>query len=65
MENTWKAERRGLVVVEVPILFTDRTTGASKMSGAIVGEAVLRVLWWRLAELSGGRRRRGAWVRST
>ena len=47
IENTWRAERRGLSVVEVPITFADRTSGRSKMSGAIVLEAVLRVLRWR------------------
>jgi dolichol-phosphate mannosyltransferase len=51
IENTWRAERLGLRVVEVPITFTDRTEGESKMSGAIVVEAVLRVLGWRWDEL--------------
>ena len=32
IENTWQAVRRGLVVQEVPITFTDRTHGHSKMS---------------------------------
>jgi dolichol-phosphate mannosyltransferase len=57
IENTWQAVRRGLTVVEVPITFTDRTRGASKMSGAIVLEAVVRVLGWRLEAL-GPRARR-------
>jgi dolichol-phosphate mannosyltransferase len=51
VENTWRARRAGLRVVEVPITFTDRTAGVSKMSGAILVEAVLRVLLWRLVEL--------------
>jgi dolichol-phosphate mannosyltransferase len=51
IENAWRARREGLRVVEVPITFTDRTVGASKMSGSIVTEAVLRVLGWRLGEL--------------
>jgi dolichol-phosphate mannosyltransferase len=51
IENAWRARRERLRVVEVPITFTDRTAGSSKMSGAIVGEAVLRVLRWRLTEL--------------
>lgn len=33
VENTWRASRLGLRVVEVPITFTDRAYGASKMSG--------------------------------
>jgi dolichol-phosphate mannosyltransferase len=48
IENTWQAARRGLRIAEVPITFTDRTLGESKMSGAIVLEAVVRVLGWRL-----------------
>jgi dolichol-phosphate mannosyltransferase len=49
IENTWQAVRHGLSVTEVPITFTDRTRGQSKMSGAIVLEAVVRVLGWRLS----------------
>lgn len=43
--------RAGLVVVEVPITFTERAAGASKMSRAIVVEALLRTTAW------GARRR--------
>ncbi|MCW2785532.1 MAG: hypothetical protein JWP74_2049 [Marmoricola sp.] len=53
IENTWRASRRGLVIVEVPITFTDRTAGRSKMSGSIAREALSRVLAWRIAELRG------------
>ncbi len=52
VENTWRACRRGLRVVEVPITFSDRTLGSSKMSGRIVVEAMLRVLTWRWRELA-------------
>lgn len=48
IENTWQAVRLGLRVTEVPITFTDRTLGHSKMSGAIVLEAVVRILGWRV-----------------
>src|SRR4051794_4724128 len=51
IENTWRATQRGLRVVEVPITFTDRTAGTSKMSGSIAVEALTRVLVWRYAEL--------------
>ncbi|RNL78959.1 polyprenol monophosphomannose synthase [Nocardioides marmorisolisilvae] len=51
IENTWRAHRRGLRIVEVPITFTDRTAGTSKMSGPIAREALRRALQWRLAEL--------------
>ncbi len=43
VELTYRAVRAGLDVVEVPITFRERTVGESKMSGRIVGEAVLGV----------------------
>ncbi|MCW2800182.1 MAG: dolichyl-phosphate beta-D-mannosyltransferase [Aeromicrobium sp.] len=51
IENTWRADRIGLRTTEVPITFTDRTSGQSKMSAAIVREALLRVLVWRWHEI--------------
>ena len=51
IENTWQAERRGLRVVEVPITFTDRTVGESKMSSEIIREALTRVLVWRMHDI--------------
>lgn len=39
--NTWKF---GFDIVEVPIIFTDRTKGASKMSPGIFKEAILGVI---------------------
>ncbi len=53
IENTWRASRRGLRILEVPIIFTDRTAGQSKMSGSIAREALALVLRWRLAEVRG------------
>ncbi|MCW2758168.1 MAG: polyprenol monophosphomannose synthase [Nocardioidaceae bacterium] len=53
IENTWRASLLGLRLTEVPIVFTDRTAGTSKMSGAIVAEALLRVLGWRWRQLTG------------
>jgi dolichol-phosphate mannosyltransferase len=53
IEVTYRALRAGFRVVEVPILFTDRTHGASKMSRTIVLEAVARVPELRLAALLG------------
>lgn len=50
IENTWRATRRGLSVTEVPITFTDRTEGTSKMSGSIAREALALVLRWRIDE---------------
>jgi len=47
IESTWRAHQRGLRIVEVPIRFTERREGASKLSGAIAVEAAWRVLWLR------------------
>jgi len=46
IELTYKLWRQGLKIVEVPIVFTDRFQGTSKMSGKIVREAFWMV--WRL-----------------
>lgn len=46
IEMTHRLWRQGLKVVEVPIVFTDRFQGHSKMSGHIVREALVMV--WRL-----------------
>jgi dolichol-phosphate mannosyltransferase len=53
IETTYRALRRGFRVVEVPIVFTDREAGSSKMSRSIVLEAVWRVPALRLAALRG------------
>lgn len=46
IEMTHKIWRQGMKIVEVPIIFTDRFQGHSKMSGHIVREALWMV--WRL-----------------
>lgn len=46
IEMSFRTWRRGFRIHEIPIVFVDRTDGASKMSGAIVREAVWMV--WRL-----------------
>jgi dolichol-phosphate mannosyltransferase len=53
IELTYRARRRGFRVVEVPIRFVDRTRGGSKMSHAIVLEAIWRVPALRLRALTG------------
>jgi dolichol-phosphate mannosyltransferase len=58
IEMTHKLWRQGLKVVEVPIIFTDRFQGHSKMSGHIVREALLMV--WRLLFQNKFRRRPNA-----
>ena len=44
IEMTYKAWMKGFRIREIPITFTDRYAGQSKMSGGIVREA-LRVVW--------------------
>jgi dolichol-phosphate mannosyltransferase len=53
IETTYRALRKGFRVVEVPIRFADRTAGRSKMSRAIVLEAIWKVPWLRLRALLG------------
>jgi dolichol-phosphate mannosyltransferase len=48
VEMTYRAIRAGFRVVEVPIVFRERRVGASKMSRAIVAEAIWRVPALRL-----------------
>ena len=45
--------RAGFEVVEIPITFADREAGGSKMSKAIVLEAIWKVPALRLAALAG------------
>lgn len=46
VDLAWRAARQGFRVVEVPITFANRERGESKMSGAIVREALWRVTQW-------------------
>jgi dolichol-phosphate mannosyltransferase len=51
IEISFRAWRKGFRIMEIPIVFVDRTDGASKMSGAIVREAVWMVWWLRLKRI--------------
>jgi len=53
IETTYRVVRAGFRVVEVPISFSDRELGRSKMSKAIVAEAVWKVPLLRLRALTG------------
>jgi dolichol-phosphate mannosyltransferase len=53
IETTYRALRAGFKVVEVPITFADREVGGSKMSKAIVAEAIWKVPGLRLDALLG------------
>lgn len=54
IEMTHKIWRQGMTVAEIPIIFTERFLGASKMSRKIVLEALIMV--WRLWLQNGMRR---------
>lgn len=53
IEMNVRAWKRGFSVGEVPIVFVDRAAGESKMSGAIVREAIWRVWVLRLRSVFG------------
>jgi dolichol-phosphate mannosyltransferase len=53
VDLAWRAVKAGFRVVEVPITFVEREFGASKMSRAIVGEALLRVTTWGIQDRLG------------
>ncbi len=53
IEMSFLAWRKGFRIREVPIVFTDRVEGQSKMNGKIVREAVWMVWWLRLRSLRG------------
>jgi dolichol-phosphate mannosyltransferase len=46
IDLTWRAINNEFVVVEVPITFTERELGQSKMSGSNIREAILKVAEW-------------------
>ncbi len=51
IEMSFRASKRGFRIVEIPIVFVDRTEGTSKMSKSIVREAiwmVWRLRWWAM-----------------
>ena len=49
VDLAWRALQAGFRVVEVPITFTERERGTSKMSNGIVAEAFWKVTQWGLA----------------
>lgn len=53
IELKYRAWRKGFSMTEVPILFTERDEGDSKMSKSIVREAVWRVWWLKIRDIFG------------
>jgi dolichol-phosphate mannosyltransferase len=54
VDLAWRTVQRGMTVKEVPITFVERSVGDSKMSRAIVAEALWRVTQWGVAERAKG-----------
>jgi dolichol-phosphate mannosyltransferase len=58
IDLTWRTVTNGFTVVEVPITFTERELGVSKMSGSNISEALVKVARWgisgRLSHSPGG-----------
>ncbi len=53
IEMSYRAWKKGFRLVEVPIIFTDRVEGQSKMNKKIVREAIWMVWWLRLSSILG------------
>ena len=53
IELSYRVARLGVTVVEVPIVFTERRLGTSKMSAAIIWEALGLVTWWAVRDTIG------------
>ena len=51
IEMKFSARQRGFRIEEVPIIFTDRTRGTSKMSGGIFTEAIFGVIAMKLGSI--------------
>lgn len=53
VEMKYRVFKKGLKIVEVPIIFTNRLLGESKMNGGIIGEAVFGIMNLRMLALMG------------
>lgn len=53
IEMSFRAWKKGFRLVEIPIVFTDRVEGQSKMNKRIVREAIWMVWWLRLQAMVG------------
>ena len=57
VDLTWRSINHGFTVAEVPITFTERELGVSKMSGSNIREAMLKTARWGIGgRLTGARR---------
>lgn len=60
VEMAYRVVHQGGRITEVPIVFSDRVRGTSKMSGRIVVEAMALVTWWGMRDRVRRRQRRDA-----
>ena len=51
IEMKFKAHKKGFKIVEIPVIFKDRTKGKSKMSGGIITEAIFGVISLKIKSL--------------
>jgi glycosyltransferase involved in cell wall biosynthesis len=56
IDLTWRTVSNGFRIVEVPITFAERELGVSKMSGANIREAMIKVPQWGFQSRFGRRR---------
>jgi dolichol-phosphate mannosyltransferase len=50
MEMAYRVAQAGEGIVEIPITFTDRVRGTSKMNGAVIFEELTKVTWWGIRD---------------
>ncbi|MEP6981562.1 MAG: polyprenol monophosphomannose synthase [Nakamurella sp.] len=50
VDLAWRTVQEGFIVIEVPITFTERAIGASKMSGSIIREALVKITYWGIKQ---------------
>ncbi|CAB4665176.1 unannotated protein [freshwater metagenome] len=55
IETAYRVAKTGSKIVEVPITFTDRVRGHSKMSLAVMVEEMIMVSWWGIRDRVLGR----------
>jgi len=53
IEMKYRAYKKGLKIKEIPIIFTDRTQGESKMNGGIIKEAIFGVINLKIKSILG------------
>ncbi len=51
IEMKFKAYLKKYKIIEIPVIFTDRTKGESKLSGGIISEAIFGVITMKLKSL--------------